>query len=313
MVLRIIPLVMPPSLIAVVLALLHFPTQQLDLAKVNAALDKGEPVVLETRQVLLSKFDFEFENRNVEAVLFVPKKEGKYPGILLIPGYQRTARDFISIGSRIASEGFVCMSVSQPGFGKSGGKSDFVGPMTMRTMAAALDRLKALSCVNIEELGVYGYSRGGMAASLLATRRNDLSAAVFGAGVYDFKAAHDESTLPGVKKNMDTEGGLDVKSIEERSSILQMDRLLCPVLIVHGEEDVNVPVSQAKKLAAKLVELKKEHELVIYPGLDHSLPGADIIPRTIAFFKRHLQGPAREATGGGLRRFTNSLGRTLRM
>jgi dipeptidyl aminopeptidase/acylaminoacyl peptidase len=34
-------------------------------------------------------------------------------------------------------------------------------------------------------MGIYGYSRGGMAASLLALDLGDVKAAVLGAGIYD--------------------------------------------------------------------------------------------------------------------------------
>ena len=44
---------------------------------------------------------------------------------------------------------------------------------------------------------------------------------------------------------MESETGWTEAAIRERSSIFQMDRLKCPVLILHGEKDINVPVSQA--------------------------------------------------------------------
>ena len=93
-------------------------------------------------------------------------------------------------------------------------------------------------------MGIYGFSRGGMAA-LLAVQLDDLKAAVFGAGIYDFKRAHDEATIEGIRTNMESETGWTEAAIRERSSIFQMDRLKCPVLILHGEKDINVPVSQA--------------------------------------------------------------------
>jgi hypothetical protein len=49
-------------------------------------------------------------------------------------------------------------------------------------------------------MGIYGYSRGGMAASLLAVKLDDVQAVVLSAGIYDFKEAYDEVTQghPGV-------------------------------------------------------------------------------------------------------------------
>jgi len=86
-------------------------------------------------------------------------------------------------------------------------------------------------------MGIYGYSRGGMAASLLAVELDDVKAAVLGAGIYDFKKAFADSTLPGVRENMKAETGMTDEAIRQRSPVLRMERLKCPVLILHGEKD----------------------------------------------------------------------------
>ena len=66
-----------------------------------------------------------------------------------------------------------------------------------------------------------------------------------------------------------------------------MDRLRCPVLILHGEDDRNVPVSQAKLLAKRLQELHKDFELRLFPGREHGI-GPEVNVLTIEFFKNRL-------------------------
>ena len=44
-----------------------------------------------------------------------------------------------------------------------------------------------------------GRPRGGMAASLLAVKLDDVQAVVLSAGIYDFKEAYDEVTIKGIK------------------------------------------------------------------------------------------------------------------
>ncbi len=68
-------------------------------------------------------------------------------------------------------------------------------------------------------------------------------------------------SLPGVRQNMKAETGMTPAAIRERSSILRMDQLRCPVLILHGQADQNVPVSQALLLRERLIALHKEFEL----------------------------------------------------
>ena len=58
---------------------------------------------------------------------------------------------------------------------------------------------------------------------------------------------------------------------KKRSAYYWPEKINVPVLILHGEDDWRVKVSQAKKLSKKLAELGKVHELVIFPKGDHAL------------------------------------------
>ena len=150
----------------------------------------------------LCKYDYSFEGRAVEAISFRPVGNGPFPGLLLIPGYDRTARDLVFLGTKLADAGFAGVAVSQPGFGKSQGPSDFVGPKTIAVLTAAYRKFQKEPFVDPAKMGIYGYSRGGMAASLLAVQLDDVKAAVFSAGVYDFQKLYDDSPLIGVRLNM---------------------------------------------------------------------------------------------------------------
>jgi dipeptidyl aminopeptidase/acylaminoacyl peptidase len=59
------------------------------------------------------------------------------------------------------------------------------------------------------------------------------------------------------------------------------------VLILHGEDDKNVPVNQAKLLAKRLEELHKEFDLRLFPGREHSI-GPEVGVLTVQFFKARL-------------------------
>jgi len=194
----------------------------------------------------------------------------------------------IALGARLAAAGFAAAAVSQPGFGKSQGPADYADPKTLRAMTAAYRKLQHEPFVDANRMAIYGYSRGAMAASLPAVELDDVKAAVFGAGIYDFKRAYDDSRLPGVRANMKTETGMTAEAIAERSSILRMDRLQCPVLILHGDQDVNVPVSQALFLRDRLTALHKEFEIHIFPGRPHSI-GLQVYDLTLDFLRRRLR------------------------
>ena len=233
------------------------------------------------------RYDYSVDGKAVEAISFLPAGAGPFPGVLMVPGYERTARDLVPLGVRLARTGFAGVAVTQPGFGRSAGPPDFVGPRTLGVLTVAYRKLQKERYVDPNRMAIYGYSRGGMAASLLAVELDDVKAAVFGAGVYDFQRLYNDSTLPGVRRNMKDETGMTKEAVRLRSSVLRMDRLKCPVLILHGERDVNVPVSQALLLRDRLTQLHKEFEIRLFPDKEHSI-GPEAGDMTVDFFRRRL-------------------------
>ena len=241
------------------------------------AVNKQGCVVLEQSGVKVCAYDYKVDSRAVEAFSFQPHGTKPFPGVLMIPGYQRTAVNLIPLGVRLAAEGFAGVAVTQPGFGKSQGPADFVGPRTLKVLISAYRKLQQEPFVDPKRM-----------ASLLVLDLEDVKAAVLGAGIYDFKKAYDDSTLPGVRANMRAETGMTSEAIRERSSILRMEKLRCPVLILHGEKDVNVPVMQAYALRDRLTELHKDFEIKLFPDREHSI-GPEVTLLTLYFFKRRLR------------------------
>ena len=70
-------------------------------------------------------------------------------------------------------------------------------------------------------------------------------------------------------------------------------RRLCPVLILHGEDDPTVPVEEAYHLQKLLEKKNIPYEMKIYPGTGHGFTGEiwrDAAQRTSAFLNKHLSG-----------------------
>ncbi len=108
--------------------------------------------------------------------------------------------------------------------------------------------------------------------------------------VYDFKRAYDETKGDGIRENMKAETGMTEVAIKERSSILQMEKLRSPILIIHGENDGNAPTNQALLLRDRLNQLKKDFEIRILRDHKHGLFKSDFLLLVVDFLSRKLKG-----------------------
>jgi dipeptidyl aminopeptidase/acylaminoacyl peptidase len=278
-------------------ALIYFSVanaQRPDLNQIIEALEKDGCATYEPLKVKLCKYDYKVDGKNLEAITFKPNGDGPFPGLLLIPGHATTARDWIPNGVTFARNGFAGVAVSQPGYGYSEGPADFVGPKTIKALSEGYKKFQREPFVDSKRMGIVGYSRGGMAASLLAVQLDDVKAVVLGAGVYDFKKAHDEVKIEGIRHNMERETGMTEEAIRQRSSVLWMEKLKCPVLILHGEKDINVPVSQALLLRDRLTALKKDFEIQLFPDKEHSIGQQNLYQYSLDFLKRRLPDDAKK-------------------
>jgi carboxymethylenebutenolidase len=76
-------------------------------------------------------------------------------------------------------------------------------------------------------------------------------------------------------------------------------RRLCPVLILHGDQDKTVPVEEAYRLRQILDQKQIAYELKIYPGVGHGFTGEvwrDAGLRALAFLRKHLASRNRVET-----------------
>lgn len=258
------------------------------LSDIVAKLDAAGRVELDRLGLVIERDTFTYEGETVEAVITRPSGTERSPGLVLVPGHMRSATDLLPQAVRFARAGFASIAVSQPGYGRSTGTADFAGPKTFAVLRAATERFASGPFVDPERLGIYGYSRGALAAAELASRTDFFKASVLGGGIYDFRSAYEQIGLAGIKANMDAEAGRSEEALAFRSPINDMAGLDGPVLIVHGEEDANAPLAQAKALDSKLTALQRDHQLLIIPAAAHGLSMDAIIGPATSFFSEQL-------------------------
>lgn len=84
---------------------------------------------------------------------------------------------------------------------------------------------------------------------------------------------------------------------DAHSPISYATKIRTPILILHGEEDTNVPLGQAIHFHRALRHLGVEHEFVVYPREGHGLVERshqlDALRRIRGWYDRWLEGPWR--------------------
>ncbi|MEV7552998.1 prolyl oligopeptidase family serine peptidase [Amycolatopsis sp. NPDC089917] len=170
-----------------------------------------------------------------------------------------------------------------------------VGLEEWQDLETGIDLLVAEGVADPARLGIAGWSHGGFTTAWAVGQTGRFKAALMGAGICDwgmlaatgelgpFEAAYGGST--GWE-------GTGPHRHDRLSPISYASKIETPVLIVHGAEDTNVPLSQAEFFHRALRHFGVEHDLVVYPGEGHRIHRRehqlDLLRRTREWFARLL-------------------------
>jgi dipeptidyl aminopeptidase/acylaminoacyl peptidase len=138
--------------------------------------------------------------------------------------------------------------------------------------------------MDIERVGIYGFSAGGQnATGALLFHPDFYKVAVSSCGCHDNrmdKAVWNEQWM-----------GYPVgPHYEEQSNVTNAYKLTGKLLLLLGELDMNVPPESTLRLADALIKAGKDFELVVLPGLGHTEGGTYGERRRRDFFVRHFLG-----------------------
>jgi acetyl esterase/lipase len=207
----------------------------------------------------------------------------------------------------LARAGYVAVSVDYRLVDAATGRNQWPAQLddvqfAVRWLRAHADRFG----VDAERIGAYGWSAGGQLAALLGTRDSRCEADPSLAGyssrvscVVDLAGDVDLAayTLPPARDEVEALLGGTPASVPDGyrdvSPLSWVDANSAPFLIVHGLDDVVVPIEQSRRLIAELRAAAIVVTSVELPRVGHgdlidnwSLTGN----QTLAFFARHLQG-----------------------
>jgi dipeptidyl aminopeptidase/acylaminoacyl peptidase len=160
---------------------------------------------------------------------------------------------------------------------------------------AGIDALIARGWVDPARIGICGGSYGGYTTAWAATKHSErFAAAINFAGISNWISMQGTSDIPEenalVHWNRPFYSNMEL--YWERSPLAHVNACRTPMLILHGEKDERVPVSQGMELYTALRLLGREVEFVRYPREEHGLRESahqlDAATRTLAWFARYL-------------------------
>jgi dipeptidyl aminopeptidase/acylaminoacyl peptidase len=229
---------------------------------------------------------------DLDGLLVLPpgktRADGPFPLVTLVHGgpYDRYA-DRLNLGwypsgQWLAAAGFaVFLPNARGGLGHGHAFAESVagdvGGADFTDVLSGIDLLVEDGVADPDRLGIGGWSQGGFMAAWAVTQTDRFAAALVGAGVTDWPLM----AVTGEHSRFEAAlGGA------ENSPITHAAKIRTPVLILHGEKDPNVPLSQAELLHQALAG--KEHEYVVYPREHHSIRERDhqldVLHRTREWF-----------------------------
>jgi dienelactone hydrolase len=191
---------------------------------------------------------------------------------------------FDSDAQFLASRGYAVLQVNYRGSSGQGeafekaGYREWGGKM-IDDITDGVKQVIADGTVDKTRICIFGASYGGYASLMSAVREPDLYRCAVGyAGVYDLPLLKAESDVSEQKIGRDFLNetmGTDPAFLKAQSPISRLDQLKAAVMIVHGEEDIRAPLSQAKSLRKALDSREIPYQWLVKSGEGHGFFNED--------------------------------------
>lgn len=215
-------------------------------------------------EVRIANTAFQSAGKSITLQQFLPEAPGRYPAVIALHGSGGIREGWADQPSKLlAGQGysvFVLHYFERTGTLRADRDTTLRNfPDWMRTIGDAITFATQDASVDPNRIGLLGFSLGAYLALGVA------------------------SVEPRVKAVVDFFGGMP----EELQGFQRMP----PVLILHGEDDRVVPVSEATKLQQLLERAGTPYEIKLYPGAGHGFNGLQLMDagrRTVQFLNKYL-------------------------
>lgn len=285
------------------------------LADVYVADLGGEPRKLTDLNPWVRDYDFgemrevswtSTDGMEIEGILILPVgyQEGeRYPLLLHIHGGPCAAwnthlyANWHDWGQFMAQRGYAVLMPNPRGSSGRGAKflCEIVGcygEPDWDDLITGVDAMIERGIADPDRLVVGGWSGGGFLTNWAITHSDRFKAAVSGAGISNWVSFQGTADVRGV---FDAYLGSVVDDVEAHwrlSPIRTVGKVTTPTLILYGEADLRVPVSQGYELYEGLKTVGVETQLVAYPREPHAIGERkhqlDLLRRVVDWYDRRL-------------------------
>jgi len=160
---------------------------------------------------------------------------------------------------------------------------------------AGVDLLIEKGVAHPDSLGVMGWSYGGYMTSFIITRTKRFKAASVGAGVTNLMSFTGTADIPGFLPDYFLGQPWDnLATYQKHSAMFNVKGVSTPTLILHGEKDLRVPLSQGQEFYNALKQQGCPVQMVVYPRTPHGPQEPkfilDIGNRLLDWFEQYIRG-----------------------
>jgi fermentation-respiration switch protein FrsA (DUF1100 family) len=213
---------------------------------------------LTTRGEAIEFIDVPYGAGGLPAILVQAEGAGPHPAVVFFNGYDVTKEVLYLMGvGELAARGISVLLCDQPGSGGALRMNALPTRFDMEVPATAcFDHLAALPEIDSDRIAIGGISMGGYFAPRAASVDHRFAACVaWGAfhdllGVVTNLARTNAHSAPPFQAPW-VFGTEDVESIRAAAPKFTLDPVIsdmtCPLLVIHGESDRQVPVAQARR------------------------------------------------------------------
>ncbi|RMD92340.1 MAG: S9 family peptidase [Calditrichaeota bacterium] len=162
-----------------------------------------------------------------------------------------------------------------------------------------IQHLIDMGLVDKDRVGIGGWSYGGYFSAWAATRHTEyFKAAVMGAGISNWVSFMGTTDIPYEEAyvHWDLWCYDNPELCWDRSPLAHINQAKTPLMIVHGQKDPRVPVSQGWEMYTAYHIKGLPTEFVLYPREPHGLRERahqlDFLKRSLEWFDRYVKGEA---------------------